>query len=71
MLNSEHRRKYLLDCAEENGSVCIPDAARHFGVSVETVRRDVNRLCGEGVLRKVHGGAVPVRHVLRSDKDYY
>ena len=30
----------------------------HFGVSVETVRRDLLNLERDGFLKKVHGGAV-------------
>lgn len=57
--------------ATRDGSVSIPDTARQLGVSIETIRRDINRLCAENKLSKVYGGAVPVKRALRRDIDYY
>ena len=53
------------------GRVKIPELAARFGVSVETVRRDINELCREGVLTKVYGGAVLVPAALRKDDSYH
>lgn len=39
------------------GSVAIADLAEAFGVSRETIRRDLKRLAGQGALSLVHGGA--------------
>ncbi len=33
--------------------------ARHFGVSAESIRKDLAQLEARGLLRRVHGGAVP------------
>lgn len=33
--------------------------ARHFGVSAESIRKDLAHLEARGLLRRVHGGAVP------------
>jgi DeoR family fructose operon transcriptional repressor len=33
--------------------------ARHFGVSAESIRKDLDHLEARGLLRRVHGGAVP------------
>jgi len=41
--------------ARENGSAGIAELARHLGVSLETVRRDVRPLADRGDLTKVHG----------------
>jgi DeoR family transcriptional regulator, fructose operon transcriptional repressor len=35
--------------------------ARHFGVSAESIRKDLAQLEARGLLRRVHGGAVPSR----------
>lgn len=37
------------------------DLARRFGVSAESVRKDLAQLEARGLLRRVHGGAVPHR----------
>ena len=42
------------------GRVSVAELAEHFDVTTETVRRDLDALESAGVLRRVHGGAVPV-----------
>lgn len=39
--------------------VAVKDLARMFDVSVMTIHRDLNELEGQGILRKVRGGATP------------
>jgi DeoR family fructose operon transcriptional repressor len=40
------------------GRVSVVELAREFGVTTETVRRDLDSLERSGALRRVHGGAV-------------
>lgn len=49
----------ILDRVAENGSVDVVGLARDFGVSAATVRRDLQALHGQGLLRRTHGGALP------------
>lgn len=44
----------------DEGRVTVVDLADRFGITTETVRRDLDHLESTGVLRRVHGGAVPV-----------
>ena len=66
MLSSE-RRRLIHEESLLKGEVSIPALAKRFGVSVETVRRDINILSEQNVLTKVHGGAVPKRPPVRED----
>lgn len=59
--HDRQREIYLL--ALGNGSVEVADLARRFGVTTETIRRDLSELQSKGQLRRVHGGAVPVERV--------
>jgi len=43
------------------GRASVTDLARAYDVTTETVRRDLAVLDRAGILRRVHGGAVPVR----------
>lgn len=52
---------YLL--ALQQGSVEVADLAKRYGVTTETIRRDLSELQSLGQLRRVHGGAVPVERV--------
>ncbi|MCR2801114.1 MULTISPECIES: DeoR/GlpR family DNA-binding transcription regulator [unclassified Microbacterium] len=42
----------------QDGRVAVVDLADRFGVTTETVRRDLDQLERAGALRRVHGGAV-------------
>lgn len=50
----QHLRRLLL----EQGSVRVSAEAKRFGVSEETIRRDIKRLAAEGIADPVFGGAV-------------
>lgn len=52
------RQQLIEELIEKNGEVIISVLAKELGVSVETVRRDINALSEAGRLVKVHGGAV-------------
>ncbi len=52
------RRQRILDLVRTEGSVRVSDLSRRFQVTPETIRREINRLAGEGRLVRVHGGAV-------------
>jgi DeoR family transcriptional regulator, fructose operon transcriptional repressor len=53
-----HRQIHRL--ALKNGSVDVSELALHFEVTTETIRRDLSELQERGLVRRVHGGAVPV-----------
>ena len=57
-LRAEERRAALLARLESDGAVQLERAAADLGVSPMTVRRDLNDLEDEGLLRRVRGGAV-------------
>jgi DNA-binding LacI/PurR family transcriptional regulator len=56
MLAAE-RRARILDTARRDGAVRAADLVEEFGVSLMTVRRDLDALARDGLLDKVHGGA--------------
>lgn len=57
-LGSEDRRAWLIATLERDGAVRLEQAAQALNVSAMTVRRDLDELEGEGLLRRVRGGAV-------------
>jgi DeoR/GlpR family transcriptional regulator of sugar metabolism len=64
------RQECILKIARKEGFVSIPQTAKKLGVSVETIRRDINALCADNQLRKVHGGAAPVKSPMRKDAPF-
>ncbi|SDB81085.1 transcriptional regulator, DeoR family [Raineyella antarctica] len=57
---AEERRAAIVDAARNAGRVRVADLAEQFAVAPETIRRDLDVLEGEGALRRVHGGAIPL-----------
>lgn len=55
---AQDRYKKILELLEKDNSVKVSTLTRLFNVSVETIRRDLEHLEGEGYLKRVHGGAV-------------
>lgn len=53
------RRAHLLAALERDGVVRVADLTADLGVTPVTVRRDITQLEHEGLLTRVHGGAVP------------
>jgi DeoR/GlpR family transcriptional regulator of sugar metabolism len=53
------RRELILETLSSHGKVIAADLANSLGVSVDTIRRDLNQLVAEGLARRVHGGALP------------
>ncbi|MDR2974604.1 MAG: substrate-binding domain-containing protein [Propionibacteriaceae bacterium] len=62
---SQDRRRLILDEVRLCGSVSVGDLAGQLGVSVETARRDINALAAQGLVNRVHGGAIARRGVDR------
>jgi len=56
-----YRREAILTLANEGSELSVDEIARHFDVSRETVRRDLKYLQSHGLLRRVHGGALPAQ----------
>jgi DeoR/GlpR family transcriptional regulator of sugar metabolism len=52
------RHEAILRLLEEDGRVVSAQVAARLGVSIDTLRRDLAELEGDGMLRRVHGGAV-------------
>lgn len=51
------RRKEVLEMVGRQGYISIDEFARHFDVTPQTIRRDINALAASGLLERHHGGA--------------
>ena len=63
-MRSEERKLYILKVAKENGFVSIPKTAQFLGISIESIRRDISDLCKKNQLKKVYGGAIPIKDTI-------
>jgi len=64
----EERQQAIADLVMSRGRASVAELAEAYAVTTETVRRDLAALDRAGLLRRVHGGAVPARalHVVES-----
>jgi DeoR/GlpR family transcriptional regulator of sugar metabolism len=55
---ARHRQSLILQTVRSDGSARVSDLTQRLGVSDMTIRRDLEVLAREGLVEKVHGGAV-------------
>ncbi|GAA3200211.1 MULTISPECIES: DeoR/GlpR family DNA-binding transcription regulator [Streptomyces] len=53
------RQQEILRLARDGGRVDVVSLAEEFQVTAETIRRDLKALDRAGLVRRVHGGAIP------------
>jgi len=52
------RQTDILALARDAGRLDVEALAARFGVSPQTIRKDLNELCDQGLLQRFHGGAM-------------
>ena len=57
------RRLELIRLAQRQGQLSVAELSSQFGVSADTIRRDLDLLSVRGFVRRTHGGAVPADHI--------
>jgi DeoR family fructose operon transcriptional repressor len=57
------RRLELVAWGREVGKIDALNAAHRFGVAVETIRRDLELLQRQGIVRRVHGGGILIDRI--------
>ena len=57
------RRFELIRLAQRQGQLSVAELCSQFGVSADTIRRDLDLLSIRGFVRRTHGGAVPADHL--------
>ncbi len=55
-MNTNPRQFTLLETVRQNGSVSVEQLSEQLGVTLQTVRRDVQRMADAGLLARFHGG---------------
>ncbi|HTY27722.1 MAG TPA: DeoR/GlpR family DNA-binding transcription regulator [Mycobacterium sp.] len=59
-MDSDTRQSRIVEFARTRGRVEVLALAEEFDVAAETIRRDLKVLAGRRLLKRVHGGAVPL-----------
>jgi len=61
------RKAELAEYVATAGQVTVPELVKHFEVSADTIRRDLDRLDEKGLLIRTHGGAMSLSAAPRVD----
>ena len=56
---TEQRKQLLLTRLAKDGRIVAKELSIELGLFEDTIRRDLRELAGEGLLTRVHGGALP------------
>lgn len=59
MSDLNDRQRQIMEQLRASGQQSINELAAEFGVATQTIRRDINDLCDQGLARRVHGGVAP------------
>lgn len=55
--NLSKRQNEIFQIVKDQGFAPIEELSKHFAVTPQTIRRDINKLCDIGILTRYHGGA--------------
>ena len=56
---TSQRKQHILGVLRQTGQVIAKELSLELGISEDTIRRDLRELASEGLLQRVHGGALP------------
>jgi DeoR/GlpR family transcriptional regulator of sugar metabolism len=62
----QERRQRILDQLNRDGKAIAAELSLQFGVSEDTIRRDLREMADAGLLQRVHGGALPLSSAVAS-----
>lgn len=62
----EERHQQILDILNSEGSITCATIQEKFSISYDSAKRDLRILEERGLLKRTHGGALPIRQVATS-----
>lgn len=57
---TRQRKQHILSVLKRDGNVVAKALSEELGLSEDTLRRDLREMAAEGLLQRVHGGALPL-----------
>lgn len=64
---THQRKQHILSVLQRDGNVVAKSLSEELALSEDTIRRDLRELAAEGLLQRVHGGALPIA---RAEADF-
>ncbi|MDO5517413.1 MAG: DeoR/GlpR family DNA-binding transcription regulator [Clostridium sp.] len=66
----EERHKYILDCLDRDGKILVKDLSNKFNLSESMIRKDLQVLEKQNLLKRTYGGAIKVKRKLMKEISY-
>lgn len=63
------RQKYIKELAQREKSVRVIDLSKMFDVTEETIRRDLEKIEKEGIIKRTYGGAIYIENSSKDAED--
>src|SRR5687767_15959722 len=67
--DTSQRRLQISELVRQHGSVQVTSLAKRFGVSMQTVRKDLRFLSERGIMARAYGGAIDSKAVGETDSE--
>jgi DeoR family glycerol-3-phosphate regulon repressor/DeoR family fructose operon transcriptional repressor len=64
------RRSDIARLAKQLGQITVTDMSARFEVSLDTIRRDLDILADQGLILRIHGGAMPSESMATADSPF-
>src|SRR5579872_2800373 len=64
------RRVEIVRLVKLFGQVTVAEMSVRFEVSPDTIRRDLDSLADQGLISRIHGGAVPIDGMASADSPF-
>ncbi len=64
------RRADILRLIKQLGQITVTEMSSRFEVSLDTIRRDLDTLADQGLISRIHGGAVPIDSMASADSPF-
>ena len=64
------RRADIVRLVKQLGQITVTDMSARFEVSLDTIRRDLDILADQGLISRIHGGAVPTESMASADSPF-
>jgi DeoR family transcriptional regulator, glycerol-3-phosphate regulon repressor len=55
-MKPKERQAYILEKVRQEKSASVEELSKIFSVSLQSIRKDINDLCKQGLLRRIYGG---------------
>ena len=67
---AEERRKIILEKIKSNNSVSVQELSKEFGITEVTIRRDLDLLDQQGLVKRSHGGAIIINQNVGVESEF-